>query len=238
MYASTKISQDLTGVKTTHILLIRSIFTTIAAYIYGKVDGVNFGYEAQSKLPQSCISSLVKRSVFGYAEMLCLFLSITLMPVSVASSIMQATAFVTSIMAYFLKGEPLSSTEIVVILFGLLGCMMLTNTQWFVDESQTNDRNLDEKNKYPYYVVGLIFAISFTICSALKFLAMSELGNMVHSSVKTYWFGVFSTAVTVIYLMFTEPTLYFFWNMGSAYYPMTSDQFLGAFIIGFFSWAG
>ena len=128
MYSSTKISVDLTNVKTTHILLIRSIFTTIAACIYGKLDGVNFGYAAQSKLPQSCITSLVKRSVFGYAEMLCLFLSITLMPLSVASSIMTAAAFVTSVFAYFIQGEQLTAVEVVVILFGLLGCLMLTNT--------------------------------------------------------------------------------------------------------------
>ena len=210
----------------------------MAAYIYGKVDGVNFGYKAQSKLPQSCIVSLVKRSVYGYAEMLCLFVSITLMPVSVASSIMQATAFVTAIFAHYLKDEPLSSLEVVVILLGLFGCLMLTNTGWFDMDGTSNDREIDENNKYPYYYVGLLFSILFTVCSALKFLAMSELGNMVHSSVKTYWFGVLSTIVTAIYLMFVEPQLYAFWNMGTSAYPMRGDQFLGAFIIGFFSWAG
>ena len=88
MYASTKISQDLTAVKTTHILLIRSIFTLVGAYIYGKLDNVNFGFAAQSKMPRSVVYSLIKRSVFGYLAMLCTFLSITLMPVSVSVSIM------------------------------------------------------------------------------------------------------------------------------------------------------
>ena len=100
------------------------------------------------------------------------------------------------------------------------------------------DRDLNEKNKYPLYYLGLFFAVSFTVCNALKFLAMSELGNMVHSSVKTFWFGVFSTVVTIIYLMFEDPQLFLFWNMGQPQYSINSDQFFGAFIIGFFSWAG
>lgn len=238
MYASTKISQDLTGVKTTHIVLIRSIFTTVAAYIYGKVDEVNFGFEAQSKLPKTCIVSLVKRSVFGYAEMLCLFVSLALMPVSVASSIMQATAFVTAVFAHFIKEEPLGVVELIVIILGLFGCLMLTNTDWFVDDGSSQDREVDEQNKYPYYYVGLFFAVSFTVCSAMKFLAMSELGNMVHSSLKTYWFGVLSTVVTAVYLLIVEPQFFAIWNAGEPEYPMTGPQFLGAFIIGFFSWAG
>ena len=53
--------------------------------------------------------------------------------------------------------------------------------------------------------MGVFFAIAFTIMNALKFLAMSELGNMVHSSVKTYWFGVLSVVVTALFLVFADP---------------------------------
>jgi hypothetical protein len=85
------------------------------------------------------------------------------------------------------------------------------------------DRDLADKKEFPYYYLGLLFAVLFTVCSALKFLAMSELGNMVHSSVKTYWFGVFSTVVTTIYIAFWDPSIFKVWNIGQPEYPMDSD---------------
>ena len=88
MYAATKISEDLTEVKTHHIILIRSFFTWFAAYIYGKIDNVDFGYEAMSTWPKVVHVSLLKRSIYGFASMMCTFLSVSLMPVSLAVAIM------------------------------------------------------------------------------------------------------------------------------------------------------
>lgn len=64
--------------------------------------------------------------------MLCTFMSISLMPVSVSVSILQATAFVTSILAYIQVGEVLTIFEVITIIFGLIGCIMLTNTDLFI----------------------------------------------------------------------------------------------------------
>lgn len=73
--------------------------------------------------------------------------------------------------------------------------------------------------------------------NALKFIAMSELGNAVHSSVKTLWFGVFSTTLVLVFLIFYEPMFYAIWLIGSDSYPLGGSAFLGCLIIGFFSWA-
>ena len=85
--------------------------------------------------------------------------------------------------------------------------------------------------------MGLALAITFTVVNAMKFIAMRELVNSVHSSVKTLHFGIFSTILVLIFMMFYEPTYYAFWLMGTDEYPMTGSQFLGCFIIGFFSWS-
>lgn len=88
--------------------MVRSLFTWTGAYCYGKVDGVNFGYQAMTMFPYSVQVSLFKRSAYGFAAMMATFLSVTLMPVSIAVAIMQTTAFVTAIMAYFIADESLS----------------------------------------------------------------------------------------------------------------------------------
>ena len=124
------------------------------------------------------------------------------------------------------------------MLFGLIGCLMLINADQLNTPSITHDRDIEDKREYPYYYVGMGFAFLFAICNALKFLAISELGNMVHSSLKTYWFGVISAIVMSIYVAFWDPSIFYLWKIGSPEYPMDSSQALGALIIGFFSWSG
>ena len=80
-------------------------------------------------------------------------------------------------------------------------------------------------------------ACAFTVLNALKFIAMSELGNAVHSSVKTLWFGVFSTVLVLIFFIFYEPKIYAIWLIGSESYPLGINGFLGCLTIGLFSWA-
>lgn len=99
------------------------------------------------------------------------------------------------------------------------------------------ERNEIEGNQYPYYYLGLILAWAFTVLNALKFIAMSELGNQVHSSVKTLWFGVFSTALVVTFFIFYEPSMFAFWLIGSDSYPIGGPAFLGCLCIGIASWA-
>jgi drug/metabolite transporter (DMT)-like permease len=135
MYASTKISEDITEVKTHHIILVRSLFTWCGAYVYGKIDSVDFGYEAMSTWPKVVHISLLKRSIYGFAAMMCTFLSVSFMPVSVAVAIMQTTAFVTALMAYLIKDEPLSYKECILILIGVFGCILLTSPDLFITQN-------------------------------------------------------------------------------------------------------
>jgi hypothetical protein len=65
---------------------------------------------------------------------------------------------------------------------------------------------------------------------------MAELGNSVHSSVKTLWFGVFSTALILVCIAFEDPVIFKIWLIGSEKYPINSSNFSGYLIIGFFSW--
>jgi hypothetical protein len=46
LYASTKVSEDLTAIGTTQILLFTSLMIWGGGYIFGKMNDVNFGYDA------------------------------------------------------------------------------------------------------------------------------------------------------------------------------------------------
>ena len=125
-------------------MLIRSILTVIFAYISGKFSGIDFGISAHLKIPKELWISLLKRDIFGLIALLCSFLSIQYMPVSISVSIMHASAFVTSIFAFFVRNEKLGVFEILIIIIGLMGCIMLANTQIFVEDDEINLRkNID-----------------------------------------------------------------------------------------------
>jgi hypothetical protein len=125
-----------------------------------------------------------------------------------------------------------------MIFLGIIGCILLTNTDYFIDTRQSEQLKDKDMQEFPYYYLGVFFAIAFTILNALKFLAIRELGNMVHSSVKTFWFGTFSTVLTALFLVVYDPSIFELWKIGSPDYPLDGSQFVGTLIIGFFSWGG
>jgi len=42
MYSGQKIAQEKTGVDLSHIVMLRSLYIMLGAYLYGKWDGVDF----------------------------------------------------------------------------------------------------------------------------------------------------------------------------------------------------
>jgi len=79
--------------------------------------------------------------------------------------------------------------------------------------------------------------MSFSVISALNFMAMREMGHCVHSSVKTFYFGFLSTSFTVLYIIAVDPGTFELWNIGTSSYPITVNQGIACLFIGFFSWA-
>lgn len=57
------------------------------------------------------------------------------MPVSIAVSIMMTTAFVTSLIAFLIAGEKLSGLELLIIIGGFSGVIILTNPSLFTPET-------------------------------------------------------------------------------------------------------
>lgn len=66
---------------------------------------------------------------------------------------------------------------------------------------------------------------------------MRRMGKGVHSSIKTFYFGLLCTIFTMVYILFDGIELYRLDKIGSAEYPISSDQLISSLLVGFFSWA-
>ena len=241
MYASTKISQDKTEIGTTQILLFTSLMIWLCGYIFGKLNDVNFGYEALQQMPYAIRMSLVKRTVFGYCSIMLTFASIQLMPVSVAVSIMMLLGLTTSLMAYFILGESLSIPELCAIVGGFFGCLMITKSDMFIDDDNPESLELQQRESkdefnYPFYGWGVFLAFLFCFVAAMNTISMREMGNMVHSSVKTFYFGALSSILTIIFFVFYNPAYLMLWTSNGDNYTFKGDELFAGIVIGFFAW--
>jgi len=62
-----------------------------------------------------------------------------------------------------------------------------------------------DKFKYPYEEFGILMSVLYTLFSAFNYLKMREMGNEIHSSIKTYFFGIVCSGFSLIYVAITAP---------------------------------
>lgn len=88
------------------------------------------------------------------------------------------------------------------------------------------------------YYRGVLFALGYTLFSTLNWFEMRRMGFGVHSSIKTYYFGLLCSIGAFMWLLvFETPGWFDYWFYGGPI-PLTLDQTYAAFgIVGFFSWA-
>ena len=98
-------------------------------------------------------------------------------------------------------------------------------------------RKKNEDLAYPYYWWGVFFAFLFAFFSAMNFITIRGLGGNIHVSLKTFYFGVISSTVTAMYCLYADPSIFYFWRIGTSNYIMSKHEFLGSLAVGFFSWS-
>jgi len=88
MYSGQKIAQEATNVDLSHIVMLRSLYIMLGAYLYGKWDGVDFSPSVYIGYEYKIQKLLFLRSLYGYLAIVCAMVSIMLCPASIAVSIM------------------------------------------------------------------------------------------------------------------------------------------------------
>ena len=97
-------------------------------------------------------------------------------------------------------------------------------------------RDSKDSIDYPFYGWGVFFSFLYCLIAAMNALAMREIGNMVHTSVKTFYFGAFSSILTVIFFIFYNPAQLLLWTSDGDNYTFKSDELVAGVIIGFCAW--
>ena len=165
-------------------------------------------------------------------------IAIKLCPVSVAVSIMMMQVFGSALAGYCLSGEQLTCLEILSIIGGFCGVLVLTNHTLLSDKGDPElQRHVQDQKDYPYYYFGIASAFIYCLFSVFNFYEMRRMGKGVHSSIKTFYFGVCCVLFTLAYIAYDGPEFFYFHLIGTDDYPINLEQLLASLAVGFFSWA-
>lgn len=86
---------------------------------------------------------------------------------------------------------------------GFVGVLVLTNDGLLgAEDKKAELRDLLDRMNYPHYSLGVFMGVLFTVFSALNFYEMRRMGNEVHSSIKTFYYGFVCSMFTLIYIAF------------------------------------
>ena len=110
--------------------MFRCIFITIFSYIYGKTKGIDFsmmGWKLFRSFQWETQKLILWRVFYGYTSYLMAMLSVNYLPLSISTPALMSAVFVTLIIGYYVADEQLSKREIVTIVFGFIGVLLVVN---------------------------------------------------------------------------------------------------------------
>lgn len=113
------------------------------------------------------------------------------------------------LVAYILIGEKLSMSEVVAILFGILGTMMLTMPQWFMflnlDNEEISKRLKEDLAANSNYYLGIILALISAASDTVTYFIIRKVGAHIPNSMIPFISGIFTTPIMLIYTSIYEP---------------------------------
>ena len=119
--------------------------------------------------------------------MLC-FAAIYLMPLSLAVVLYYTQPISAAVLSFVFNREPLNFLQIFSILSAMLGVVLVTKPSLLL--SSIDDDSDVSRDNYPYFYLGVTFALSASIISGFAYLAMRKIGDSVHPVTQTFLFGV------------------------------------------------
>jgi len=154
------------------------------------------------------------RSFYGYFSIVGAMVAIKLAPVTVAVSIMMMMVFGSAICGFCLAGEKLGCGEVVAMIGGFFGVLTLTNAHLIFPHEKGDDsdlRDAADNKKYPHEEMGICFAFLYCLFSVANLYEMRKMGKRVHTSIKTFYFGLLCSVFTLVYIAIDDPKFFMFW---------------------------
>ena len=104
------------------------------SYCKGKFEGINFdymGYSLFKTFSWETRKQILWRVFYGYFSQIVAMVAIYFLPLAVSQSILGSAVFATMFCGYLILDEKLSTREILTIIGGVAGVLILLNPEWF-----------------------------------------------------------------------------------------------------------
>jgi len=195
-----KYAGSILGIHLLQILFIRSVVAILGATIKIKMS-------PSIKLtdtPRDCYKYMLLRCVTGFLCMYLFLWSMTMIPLSLASSIFYAAPIVTSILSYFFLGEKLSKLEVISIFSSLFGVILLSNPELLFPSMKKESEGSIEEADHKYDIYGVLLALCGTFFSGSVYVATRFYSNSVHPTVTTFTYAGFMALVSFLAILATD----------------------------------
>ena len=244
-----KLTTDKVGMNAIHMILIRQFVGLLLSYVYAKTQGLNLswmGYYILCDFTKESRRLVMWRTLIDWTAGLLVTFAILYMPVSQSISISRITVFAVPILAFVLIDETISCLEILTIVGGFTGIIMIMNPTYFNSSSQSEiigKRNSLDSAGYPHLYVGCFLSVLFALVAAMSIILVriqNKMGGQqtapVPISLQVYFFGMATSLFMVFVAMFMAPEMFALQNIQKQKYCMSSAQLAWYAAMGLLYW--
>ncbi|TNV77408.1 hypothetical protein FGO68_gene6316 [Halteria grandinella] len=141
------------------------------------------------------------RAIFGFFSFSFSFISIYLMPLSIAMVLYFTQPISAAVVNFLLGNERLALLEIISIFSAMVGVVILTNPstiipqQYLAQQVTVADK---DNTEYPFYNYGIVSALMGSVFSGFAYFSMRRLGTRVNPTINTFYFATSSCVLSFI----------------------------------------
>ena len=164
-----KLLREWTTVTSLQVTLFRALGMTFGSFVFCKLNKIDILF-----LPRDVAALLLYRSILGWISITGMFIAVFLLPFSLAIVLNSTQPVAAAAINYAFGGEKLNKLEILSIIFGMLGVIIMTSQTtilfWIEDSRVFNIVD------YPNFNLGVIAALISSISSGFAYLTMRKMG--------------------------------------------------------------
>ena len=196
------------GMIISRFVMMRFFVLLIASYTFGKiVRKTDFDLR---KYNRKSICIVFFRSTLSLFSKVLQYSAIAYIPLSVSSCISFTTGPIfAALLSFVLIREKLTLSEILSILCGIIGTMMLTMPQWFlwmgIDATAIQSRLSDDTKDHIYYYFGISIALGSSAIDVVTYFLIRKVGTTIPKAIFPFISGIIATTLIMIYCAIYEP---------------------------------
>ena len=168
-----KLVKNETNIAVMQMGAFRFLIMAVGCFIHARCTGVEL-----TKFPGNTRNWVFPRALFGYLSSMGQFISIFMLPLSIAVVLYFTQPITSSIITYFLLGEKMSWLQIISIVSSMIGVVFLCCPQVIIPSLRENDTVLAARaEEFPDFNKGVAFALCGSVSSGFAYFTMRKIGT-------------------------------------------------------------